>query len=424
MEPMHVLMVTPTFPPALGGGARYAGALTSQLVDHGHRVTVVTTNARYDADLWDGREEGEVMTGHHGRLRVTRLPVAGALAGRVGLMAWRKGMVVLSQLPGDPSALLMRMAARVPRIPGLQSALEEAAPCDLVHGLNISWESPLVAGWRLARRRGIPFVVTPFVHLGSGAHDRTRLNNTMAHQRRVLADADAVLAMTDVEAERLRGIGVPADRLHVIGAAVERPPPSLSEGGLSDLLRRHELARPFVLFLGRVSRDKGAIHAAEAVRALHRRGMPVALALVGEAAPEFLRYYRKLPSEERGWVRVLGVLDDRSKHGLLSACRLLALPSRADSFGIVFLEAWAHGKPVIGARAGGIPGVVTEGEDGLLVAYGDVAGLARAMSALLDDPALARRLGRAGRAKLSQRYTWEIVYGRLEQVYRAVLDRV
>ena len=59
-------------------------------------------------------------------------------------------------------------------------------------------------------------------------------------------------------------------------------------------------------------------------------------------------------------IRPLGILDEGEKHAILEASTMLLLPSHSDSFGIVILEAWAHGKPVIGARAGGIPGVIDD----------------------------------------------------------------
>jgi glycosyltransferase involved in cell wall biosynthesis len=102
---------------------------------------------------------------------------------------------------------------------------------------------------------------------------------------------------------------------------------------------------------------------------------------------------------------------------------MLVLPSRMDSFGMVLLEAWAHGKPVIAADAGGIPGVVEDGEDGILVPFGDVNGLAKAVRMLLEDEALNRRLGESGREKVATRYNWDHVTARVFEVYETVLRR-
>jgi len=96
---------------------------------------------------------------------------------------------------------------------------------------------------------------------------------------------------------------------------------------------------------------------------------------------------------------------------------MLVLPSRVDSFGLVFLEAWAYRKPVIGAAAGGIPEVISDGSDGFLVPFGDVKGLAHRIATLLDDKALARQMGEEGYRKVIRFYTWDAIFPRLEEIY-------
>jgi glycosyltransferase involved in cell wall biosynthesis len=88
----------------------------------------------------------------------------------------------------------------------------------------------------------------------------------------------------------------------------------------------------------------------------------------------------------------------------------------------VLLEAWAHGKPVIGARAGGIPGVIDERHNGLLVGFGDVAGLSEAIQTLLTDELRRQRMGENGRDKIHSQYTWEQVGQRVWANYQAVMQ--
>ena len=111
----------------------------------------------------------------------------------------------------------------------------------------------------------------------------------------------------------------------------------------------------------------------------------------------------------------------QDKRDLFAATTALAVPSRIDSFGIVYLEAWACGKPVIGARAGGVPDVIADGEDGLLVPYGDVPALAQAIARLSDDAALAAQMGARGRAKVERSYTWDKIFGIVESAYKELV---
>jgi glycosyltransferase involved in cell wall biosynthesis len=88
-------------------------------------------------------------------------------------------------------------------------------------------------------------------------------------------------------------------------------------------------------------------------------------------------------------------------------CDVFALPSRGEGFGLVFLEAMAHGKPVIGGAHGGTPDVVEDGVTGLLVPHGDVALLSGALESLLTDPARASAMGERGRESVQTAYTFE-----------------
>ena len=96
------------------------------------------------------------------------------------------------------------------------------------------------------------------------------------------------------------------------------------------------------------------------------------------------------------------------------------------SLGIVYLESWLYKKPVIGALAGGVTEVISHGEDGYLVPFGDVARLADCIATLLTDKELAQRFGEAGCRKVLSEHTWDKKYGMISQVYRqlgAVLGR-
>jgi glycosyltransferase involved in cell wall biosynthesis len=412
----HVLLVTPAFPPFPGGGERYAHSLACALQQRGARLTVVTSAATREVDFWQGSQAQTVTETVADGLRIIRCPLR-PLPGRfTALLAWRKLMVLLSALPGDQTAVLQRMCRLIPPIQGLPTVLAQLDDIDLVHGFNVSWEYALMAGWRWARQRGLPFVLTPFTHFGTG-QDRVARNSTMDHQRRVYRDAARVLVLTAVEQAGLAALSVPSNQIDVIGGGMDAVP---ALGDWAVLQEKYQLQRPYALFVGRNSFEKGAIHAAQAVLALQQAGSEVRLVLAGQLAGEFERFYGRLPPSAQQIIQPLGIVNETDKHTLLSQAEMLLLPSRTDSFGIVLLEAWAHGKPVIGARAGGIPGVIDHQHNGLLVKFGDVAALGQAIQSLLTDVAKGQTMGANGRDKVHTQYNWQQVAERVWANYEAV----
>lgn len=413
---MQILFLTPAYPPFPGGGERYVAALAQELVRRGHHVTAVTSNATLEKALWQGTPPQRPTASTEAGVTVIRCALRPFPGGRPALMGWRKLMVLVSMLPGNQTAVLSRMARLIPPIAGLETALASLPRSfAVVHGFNISWEWPLLVGWHYARLHRIPYVATPFAHLGTG-HDRVARNSTMQHQLRLLADADRVLTLTEIEKEGLATWGITSARLDVVGSGLD-PLPALPEP--VSLLAKYRVEPTYVLFVGRASFEKGAIDAAKAVLALRQQGTAVTLLLIGQTAPEFDRFYARLDAREKEGIRPLGILSDADKHGLLAGATALLLPSRTDSFGIVLLEAWAHGVPVIAARAGGIPGVVDDGQNGLLVNFGDVPALTQALQRLLTDEQLRRQMGQHGRLKTETTYTWTAVADRVLANYQA-----
>jgi glycosyltransferase involved in cell wall biosynthesis len=160
----------------------------------------------------------------------------------------------------------------------------------------------------------------------------------------------------------------------------------------------------------------------EAVRLLWQAGVAVDLVLAGVVLAPFQRYLERLPAGDRRRLTVLGTVDHQTKLDFLDAIDVLALPSRTDSFGIVYLEAWSYGKPVVGAQAWGVRSVIDDGQNGLLVPFGEVSVLAAVLRRLLEDPDLRQRLGEHGRRTVFSTHTWAHKYPRVLEIYRQLVN--
>ena len=101
-----------------------------------------------------------------------------------------------------------------------------------------------------------------------------------------------------------------------------------------------------------------------------------------------------------------------------SSCEIFALPSRGEGFGLVYLEAMARGKPVIGGAHGGAPEVIEDGVTGYLVQYGDTVQLATSIETLLMDPALASEMGARGRKRVERDFRFSVFASSLKKILR------
>ena len=171
---------------------------------------------------------------------------------------------------------------------------------------------------------------------------------------------------------------------------------------------------------GALSYDKGTLHLLRAARRLWEAGIPLELALVGTPDRRVELAVRLLSHDYRQHCHILTRVSEARKWDVLAAADFLALPSRTESFGIVFLEAWLLRKPVIGAKVGAVADVIDHGVDGLLVDFGDVNALSDAMRIFVEQPDIAARMGAHGHAKVLAQYGWETQYGHLREVVNKV----
>jgi glycosyltransferase involved in cell wall biosynthesis len=172
--------------------------------------------------------------------------------------------------------------------------------------------------------------------------------------------------------------------------------------------------------VGRLALQKGQRHLIAAMPLLLER-VPRARAIIAGGG-DLEEYLRDLASEmgvaER--VHVLGPRKDVP--ALMHAIDVFVMPSIWEGFGLVLLEAMAAGRPIVASRVATIPEVVADGETGLLVPAGDPLALATALAELAEQPAMATRMGEAGRERLRRQFSVEKMVGDTELLYRELFD--
>ncbi|PKQ28946.1 MAG: glycosyltransferase family 1 protein [Candidatus Anoxymicrobium japonicum] len=393
--------------PARGGSEKFFIEISERLVADGNEVTVFTTDALDIQHYWLPNKEriDNPRETHNGvdirRFNVKRLP------------KHSQALRVLGKIPGLAPRSVFSFPS--PLAPGMLKSVFSSERFDIVHATALPYDSILYCAYRIAKRQEIPLVYSPFFHLGEEGVKDVRRFYTRGHQMRLIKSADRVLVQTGIERDFLAASGFPHERMVLLGMGIN--PSELAGGDGTRFRRKHDIAGPIVCYIGPRTYDKGTFHLLDAMEKLWAGGDPSTLVLAGMDIEDFRRYHAKLPARLKSKCVLLDYVPEQDKLDLLDACNLLALPSRSDSFGIVFLEAWFYGKPVVGALAGGIPGLVRDGIDGLLVSFGDVKELALSIQKLLLDQEYARSLGEAGRQRTLAEFTWDKKYAVVKQLY-------
>ena len=290
----------------------------------------------------------------------------------------------LERLPLDPPrAPLPRALWHAARFPAIANRL---AP-DAVFLPNVIWTPGLAAPSVMTVHDLLHFRFPEKFGRVKGRLQRPLL-------RRAVAAADALVAVSEAtRADMLRFTGAAPARIRLIG-----------EGGPEPVLRTApEATPPFFLFVGKLERTKNAaqlIREFAASPALAAAGWRLVIAgAEGNAAAEA----RALAAEAGGPVTLAGFVSEDRLRELFLTCGAFVFPSEAEGFGLVLLEAMAHGAPVIALNATATPAVV--GDAALLVEPGAPGGLARAMERLAAEPWTRDRLRAAGYRRLGA-FSW------------------
>jgi glycosyltransferase involved in cell wall biosynthesis len=256
----------------------------------------------------------------------------------------------------------------------------------------------------------------------SDYHTRIHKHWHVRLDRLCMAQCDAVIAVSHHTAEHLIQVeGAPAYKVHVIhnGIDFERVKASPdARGRIRAELRTGEA--DLVLVMARLHPEKGHEHLFRALPEVRRRlSRPFVILLAGTGPFEeaYRRQLRDLGCEDL--VRFLGFRKDAAD--LMTAADVLVLPSVAEAFGLVLAEALFLGLPVVASRVGGIPEIVADGEDGLLVPPADPLALTDALVGLLQDPARRARLAVHGRAKVERAFSFERMVRAYENVYQKLV---
>ncbi|MBM4434066.1 MAG: glycosyltransferase family 4 protein [Chloroflexi bacterium] len=386
---MRLLFVKRGYAP-IGGSESLCFQFATRLAQRGHDVRVVCAwpsereHAKWRLDHRGARIYEDHRVFEHRGVEVVQVKPKGGFLG----------------LAADATTLVDLMRSEI---------LDRyAADREILHNVGREY---LDSTLEVAAERGLPAVLTPLPHPGQFHGGDTR--SDLARYRR----AAAITTMTDWERQWFIDHAVERSRVITTGMG---PNVVRARDGAS-FRRAHGIPAdaPLVLYIGRKERYKGYIQLLDAAETVWQRYGDTRFVFIGIDGfystffDDFARY-----RDER--IVDIECATDQLKADALDACDVFAMPSRHETFGLGYLEAWAHERPVIGGDIPPLREVIAHGVDGLLVRQRPEE-VADAIVRLLDDPALRAAMGRSGLAKVRQRWDWDRVIDRVESAYQLAI---
>jgi starch synthase len=311
---------------------------------------------------------------------------------------------------------------------------------DIVH--THTWYVSM-AGYLAKKLYGMPFVLTthslePFrawkaEQLGSGYAMSSWMESTAIH------DADAVIAVSQgTKADILTAYpDIDPDRIHVIYNGIDLDEYRKTDETSALVENGVDPSVPYVLFVGRITRQKGVTHLVDAIGYLPPETQ-VVLCAGAPDTPEIAAEMRaKVDAARKDHPRIVWIekmVSRREAVQLYSNCRIFCCPSVYEPFGIINLEAMACRAPVVASSTGGIKEVVVDGETGYLVPFDQdpvtsfptdpekfARDLAARIESLLRDPELCRKFGDAGRHRAEQIFSWTSIGKQTIALYEGLI---
>lgn len=318
-----------------------------------------------------------------------------------------------------------RWSGRLDHVPGLRHILRLALP--LLHALALYRQKRFdvlecgqalpcgLIGWLFKRAFGTPYLVWSY---GRDILNPQQYPLLGVALRRVLKEADLVVSVSESTRQAVIDLGVSPDRVRVIYPSVDtaRFRPDVDAGRT---IARHSLEdRNVILTVSRLEPRKGVDTVIRALPAIVRAVSDVVYVVAGDGPDRGRLKAIARASGVADRVRFVGAVDAGTLPEYYAACDVFVMVSRTmpragevEGFGIVYLEAGACARPVVAGRGGGVAEAVREGVNGLLVDPDDVTAVSDAVIRVLQDTALARRLGAGGRRR-AQAFSsdWEVLH--------------
>ncbi len=407
---MNILHVTQNYFPSVGGPQYVIQNVSERLVEYyGDTVQVYTTDSLYapESSMYKKLEPAtefingvEVLRMPFNRWHYPLIKVAGKVYGK--LLGKSLPFSITKQRYGLSS-------------PSIHNAMDNSQ-ADVIMAKTIIYNFADYPLWRFKTKKPKPFVLYGALHL----HVEVPENSPFITRAKA---CDCYIANTEYERLKLIDYGVDGNKIVTIGIGITPENFEVAPAQMQCFKEKHSIKPSDIVvgYVGRLVKGKGVAILIDAFRKVHQQNANVKLLLAG-GTTEYVPEIKKIMAEEKLPIVLIEDFEEDKKGMLFHALDIFVLASQSESFGIVFLEAWACKKPVIGTRMGAIASLLNDGHDSLLFESKNVDDLVNKLQMLIDSPELRHTMGTNGHQKVMDKFTWPKIIGKYRSTYELAIS--
>ncbi|MFX1308482.1 MAG: glycosyltransferase family 4 protein [Promethearchaeota archaeon] len=428
---INLLLLPTRFFPSISGAEFYFQRMAEILIaDYNYNIDIKTSNAIDFKALRNSN--GKIITKNDkyynrvNNLKINRFPVSSNISEET-IVNKLKTIPAFNKLNIHDNTL-KKFIKNGPYLEDLLNCIlnQDNLKYDLIHTTFYPYFNCIIS-LILGTYINKPVICTPFFHFSNPRYSDFELIE-------VLQKFDLLIACTNLEKKFLsQKCNIPSDKIKVIPMGVDfkkfknNRKSSLEQYSFKKkFFNNKEKRYNFILFCGYKNYEKGALSILKSIPYILNKIKKVYFVFIGPSTIAFNLEMSKISKLKN--VRIINFTPDnltgyfdKKKIAAFKEADIYLMPSRSDAFGISFLEAWAAGKPVIGARIGATPEVIRENIDGLLVEFDNPEDIAEKVIYLLKNKRLRKRYGTAGQIRVSQKHTWDIIAKETHNTYKNLI---
>jgi len=393
---MKILCVIQRFYPAIGG----AEILMKQYLDYlslNHDVTVYTSNANHLSDFWNTTKKNTSID-ENKNYKIHRFEI-----------------LTPSNISPNEFTFPFAISSFGPFCPKMwESLLNMDEKFDLIIASSFPYDH-IIPAFLASQKFNIPFMILPHIHSEFLYHNFT------AQKLSILSNTDAIVVNTEYEKNQLLEYHIPSEKILINSPGISM---TFDDSKLFDVRKKFNISYDSVLllFAGSKSYDKGSIFLINAIEAILEKHSLVDVIFIGPKNDEFTNYLSNKPKNIQKHIFDLGLVSNDDKNAIFNTCDIFVMPSRSESFGLVYLEAWLHKKPVIGCKIGPVMDLIDDKKNGMLVSFDNTSELISALETL-QNPLLRKQLGVNGHQKLSDNFNSEKLCKTFENICLSISNK-